>query len=210
MNLAEIRKEYLSKELDEKHLDIDPINQLKNWLSEAIASEVNEPTAMNIATVSIDGQPSARIVLLKGLEDGLLKFFTNYSSKKGEEMVNNPKVAITFFWPELERQIRIEGLVSKLPAQESDEYFFSRPVESQIGAIASPQSHKIADRSTIENKIKEIQAKGNESILRPLHWGGYGVQPQYFEFWQGRASRLHDRLVYELEGNQWSISRVAP
>jgi pyridoxamine 5'-phosphate oxidase len=210
MNLADLRKDYTLASFDEKDLESSPIAQLQKWLTEALNAEVNEPTAMNIATVNADGQPSSRIVLLKGIEDGILKFFTNYDSKKGSDLSQNNKIAVNFFWPELERQVRIQGVVKKLSSSESDLYFYSRPLESQAGANASPQSQVIASRISLEQQFKEIFNHELKQITRPIHWGGYGITPFYFEFWQGRASRLHDRLIYLPQENNWEIKRLAP
>ncbi len=210
MNLAAIRKDYKLKELDINHLDFNPFAQFGIWLQEAIDTDVNEPTAMNLATVDTEGQPTSRIVLLKGVEKEAFRFFTNYESKKGNDLLANPKAALNFFWPELERQVRILGHVQKVSNQESDDYFFSRPIESQIGAHASPQSAKIANREVLEINVANTMKTYHSAMLRPEFWGGYAVQPFYFEFWQGRPSRLHDRLVYELVAGQWEIARIAP
>jgi pyridoxamine 5'-phosphate oxidase len=170
-----------------------------------------ETNAMTLATVNNENKPAARIVLLKGVDHGFL-FFTNYESDKGEELARHPYAALTFFWPELERQVRVEGRVEKISEAESDEYFFSRPLGSQIGAWTSPQSHVIQDREFLERRQEEIEEKfKSEKMTRPQHWGGYRVIPQSVEFWQGRPSRLHDRLKYELdETGNWQISRLAP
>lgn len=210
MNLADIRKDYRLQALEEDALAANPFSQLYRWLEEAINAKLSEPTAMNIATVDADGQPSSRIVLLKGIEAGLLKFFTNYDSKKGHELAYNPKAAITFFWPEVERQVRVQGKVVKLSEEESDAYFFSRPVDSQIGAHASPQSTIILGREVLEQNVLEISKDYLENRRRPEFWGGYGLVPFYFEFWQGRSNRLHDRLFYEMTDGAWFTGRLAP
>lgn len=210
MNLADLRKDYTLASFNEKDLESNPMAQLQKWLAEALKAEVNEPTAMNVATVNNDGQPSSRIVLLKGFEEGILKFYTNYESKKGSDISQNNKIAVTFFWPELERQVRIHGVVNKLSASESDLYFYSRPLESQAGANASPQSQVIASRTSLEQRFEEILNHQINQITRPENWGGYGIAPFYFEFWQGRASRLHDRLTYVCQDNNWDIKRLAP
>ena len=210
MNLAAIRKEYKLKELEESNLNCNPFAQFEIWLQEAIEADVNEPTAMNLATVDDEGQPSSRIVLLKGVAADEFRFFTNYESKKGNDLLDNPKAALNFFWPEVERQVRIMGQVHKVSAQVSDEYFFSRPIESQIGAHASPQSATIENRTVLEQNVENAIKAYHGAMLRPDFWGGYALQPHYFEFWQGRPSRLHDRLVYELINDCWTIKRIAP
>lgn len=210
MNLADIRKEYQLKELEESGLNNDPIAQFQLWLHDAITADVNEPTAMNLATVDGEGQPSSRIVLLKGMLNNTFRFFTNYESKKGNDLKNNNRAALNFFWPELERQVRINGIIEKLSDVESDEYFYSRPFESQLGAHASPQSAVIESRKILEKNIENIKNTYASALPRPIFWGGYALIPFYFEFWQGRASRLHDRLIYERVGDQWKIARLAP
>lgn len=211
MDIAAIRKEYSLKSLDLQNIADSPIAQFNIWFEEAITASTLETNAMNLATVDKNNKPSARIVLLKGLDHGFL-FFTNYESDKGKQLSRNPYAALTFFWPELERQVRVEGHIEKVSAQESDQYFLSRPLASQIGAWSSPQSHKIPDREYLEKRQEEITEKFlTETITRPDHWGGYRVIPNAVEFWQGRPSRLHDRLKYELdETGNWQISRLAP
>lgn len=198
------------KGLQESDLDSNPLKQFEKWFEEVLASGLEEPNAMVLSTVN-EGKPSARIVLLKDLDSGF-KFFTNYGSKKGQEMEENPQVALTFFWKELERQVRIEGLVEKVSADESDEYFKSRPRGSQIGAWVSHQSAAIASREVLEATNAELEARfEGKEIQRPDHWGGYRVIPTYIEFWQGRPSRLHDRLAYtKKEDNSWKIERLSP
>jgi pyridoxamine 5'-phosphate oxidase len=209
--ISEIRKEYKFKHLDREHISESPLIQLESWLQEAIKSEINEPTAMVLSTVSDENKPSSRVVLLKGISSNGLVFFTNYLSRKGNEISNSPFAAINFFWPELERQIRVEGKIIKTPASESDQYFSSRPRGSQLGAIISPQSEIIPDRKFLEDKIAKIEKEyDGKEIKRPSHWGGYELIPDYFEFWQGRPSRLHDRLSYFKEGDRWKIERLAP
>ncbi|WP_113922157.1 pyridoxamine 5'-phosphate oxidase [Cognataquiflexum aquatile] len=211
MKLADIRIDYTLKSLDEKDVNVSPIDQFKIWVEEAHQSKVHEWNAMNLSTVRADGRPNSRIVLLKDVDTGLV-FFTNYNSAKGKELETNPFAAITFFWPVLERQVRFMGKVSKITPEESDEYFFSRPFASQIGAWASPQSEVIPDRTFLEEKEAKLLSEINEkSIVRPEHWGGYRLVPEEVEFWQGRSSRLHDRIHYQKEGEAlWKIERLAP
>jgi pyridoxamine 5'-phosphate oxidase len=215
-DIASIRNEYSKEKLDVEKVDKDPIIQFKYWFEEALNSDIYEPTSMHLSTADRSGKPSGRIVLLKGiLNDKLQKgfiFFTNYESKKGKEIEENTAVALTFFWPELERQVRIEGIAQKADAEISDNYFKSRPIESQIGASASPQSQKISGRDVLEEKIKLVQQKYEEqgTLNRPENWGGYLVNPHKIEFWQGRPSRLHDRILFELLDGNWEISRLAP
>jgi len=211
MNIAALRNEYSLQSLDVDHVTDNPIDQFTTWFAEALESKVIEPNAMTLATVNKDHKPAARVLLLKGVDHGFL-FFTNYNSRKGQEISQNPFAAMTFFWPELERQVRIEGKLGKLTDLESDEYFYSRPVGSQIGALTSPQSQEIPDREFLERKLSEVEELAQkESIKRPDHWGGYRLVPNLVEFWQGRPSRLHDRLQYELdETGNWQIKRLAP
>ncbi|WP_219855938.1 pyridoxamine 5'-phosphate oxidase [Pontibacter mangrovi] len=211
-NIAEIRKNYSKQSLSEQEVSPEPISQFNKWLQEALQSEVEEPTALVLSTVNSQGRPSARVVLLKGVDEQGFMFFTNYESRKGQELAQNPYASLTFFWPALERQVRIEGKVEKVAAQESDEYFHSRPKGSQIGAWASPQSQVISARQVLEQREKELSAKYAEAeeLPRPEYWGGYRLVPAYLEFWQGRPSRLHDRLAYELQGQEWLIKRLAP
>ncbi|MFY8022432.1 MAG: pyridoxamine 5'-phosphate oxidase [Bacteroidia bacterium] len=209
--IASIRKDYTLKEFNEKDVLSDPFEQFKLWMHEAIQAEVNEPNAMTLATSNFDGRPAARIVLLKGINQEGLVFFTNYDSDKGKQMRSNPYAALVFFWPELQRQIRVEGSIKKVSENESDDYFFSRPIDSQIGAHASPQSQPIEGRHVIENKLEELKKLFSETpIIRPKHWGGYVLVPNMFEFWQGRASRLHDRFKFHLDENIWKSNRLAP
>lgn len=210
--IAEIRKDYKLAALSEADVAPDPIRQFEHWWHEAVNSEIEEVNAMTLATASADGLPSARIVLLKGFSTDGFIFFTNYNSFKGTHLAENPRAVLVFFWKELERQVRITGVVSKLEDAASVEYFTSRPVSSQIGAIASPQSQVIESREWLENRVAEITAKAAaEPIQRPAHWGGYIVRPVSVEFWQGRISRLHDRIQYSLEqSGEWKIERLAP
>jgi pyridoxamine 5'-phosphate oxidase len=208
--LAQIRSDYALKTLEESDVDRDPLKQFGVWMVEAIHARVPEPTAMNLSTVGADGRPSGRIMLLKGLEPGGFVFFTNYESRKGRELAANPVAALTFMWKELERQVRIEGRVEKVSAPDSDAYFATRPLGSRIGAWASPQSKAIENREWLERRWAELTAEHGEEPPRPPHWGGYRVVPDYLEFWQGRMSRLHDRIVYAREASGWKISRLAP
>jgi pyridoxamine 5'-phosphate oxidase len=211
MKLADIRIDYTLKSLDEKDVKLSPIDQFKIWVEEAHQSKVHEWNAMNLSTVRQDGRPNSRIVLLKEVDTGLV-FFTNYNSAKGKELENNPFAAITFFWPVLERQVRFMGKVEKINREESDAYFFSRPFASQIGALASPQSQVIPNRTFLEEKEAELLKKIDETtIRRPEHWGGYRLLPEEVEFWQGRSSRLHDRIQYLKDSeDSWKIKRLAP
>jgi pyridoxamine 5'-phosphate oxidase len=211
LNIAEIRKDYTLLELSIEKLAKNPIEQFQIWFQQAIAAQVNEPNAMTLATVNNAGMPNARIVLLKGIENNSFIYFTNYNSQKGRELAENPNAALVFFWPELQRQVRIEGQVKKISNEASIAYFNSRPIESQIGAIVSPQSQKIADRTVLENAFTNIKNNLNNTPLeKPEHWGGYALSPQKIEFWQGRASRLHDRFCFELHAENWELTRLAP
>lgn len=211
IDIAALRSDYTQKSLDRSHVADDAILQFTLWFEEAIASEVLEPNAMSLATVKANGQPSCRIVLLKGIEDQGFVFYTNYTSHKGAEINHSPLAALTFFWPELERQVRIEGQMERVPEAVSDAYFASRPYESQLGAWVSPQSQVIPDRDFLENRLQELKKEfENKPLTRPPHWGGFLLRPSQIEFWQGRASRLHDRLLYQKEGQKWTISRLAP
>ncbi|MEX2593456.1 MAG: pyridoxamine 5'-phosphate oxidase [Anditalea sp.] len=211
MNLADIRKEYILKSFELEELAESPIDQFHIWLNEALIAEAMEVNAMNVATINTQNRPSSRIVLLKGVDHGFI-FYTNYESKKGKELKNNPFAALNFFWPELERQVRIEGEVEKVASEISDEYFLSRPIGSQVGAWTSPQSKVIPNRSFLVNREKEMFMRfQKEPLKRPEHWGGYRVIPYYMEFWQGGASRLHDRIAFEKgETGIWTKKRLAP
>ncbi|MEP6677016.1 MAG: pyridoxamine 5'-phosphate oxidase [Ferruginibacter sp.] len=212
MSIADIRKDYKLKTFDEKDAVTDAIDQFSNWWDEATHSEIEEVNAMTLATATQAGTPDARIVLLKGFDKNGFVFFTNYESAKGNELKENPTACLVFFWKELERQIRIKGSVQKVSGAESDIYFASRPEGSRIGAWASPQSSVIENREVIEKNAADYQQQfNNKTIERPPHWGGYIVKPSAIEFWQGRPSRLHDRLLYTLqETGLWMVERLAP
>ncbi len=206
------RTDYSRSSLVENNVDPDPIQQFARWFDEAVAGKISEPNAMTLATASSSGRPSARIVLLRGYDPRGFTFFTNYQSRKGGELEHNPWAALVFFWQEMERQVRIEGRVVRVDAEESDAYFHSRPPTSRLGAWASPQSRVIASRQFLEEQCADTERRFAEgSIPRPPHWGGYRVVPDSVEFWQGRPSRLHDRLRYSrTESNPWLIERLAP
>jgi pyridoxamine 5'-phosphate oxidase len=210
--IADIRKDYKLRSLLEKDVDANAIRQFDKWWQEAIHSEIDEVNAMTLATASADGIPAARIVLLKGYDERGFVFFTNYDSFKGLQLTENPRACLVFFWKELERQVRITGLVEKVSAEESDIYFNSRPEGSRIGAWASPQSQVIESREWLEEREKTlVKDFTGKPLSRPAHWGGYRVKPINIEFWQGRPSRLHDRIQYALQGdNSWKIERLAP
>lgn len=212
-NIADIRINYAKQALNEDSVLHHPVRQFEVWLQEAIQSEAEEPTALVLSTVNAAGRPSGRVVLLKHVEEQGFTFFTNYDSRKGQELAERPFAALTFFWPALERQVRIEGRVEKVAPEVSDAYFHSRPKGSQIGAWASPQSQPIESREALEQRDKQYQEQftAQELVPRPEHWGGYRLVPDQIEFWQGRPNRLHDRILYALQENgAWSISRLAP
>lgn len=209
--ISEIRTEYLKKTLSKNDVDGNPINQFKLWFDEALECDVNEPTAMTLATADKDGKVSARIVLLKKVDEEGFTFFTNYESAKGKELAENPNAAIVFYWQELERQVRIEGKVKNTSEEESDTYFKSRPLGSKLSAAISKQSEEVTDRNflmKLRNDL-EIELNGRE-VPRPKNWGGYIIIPNGFEFWQGRENRLHDRIEYKKENGNWKIRRLAP
>jgi len=210
-NFSSKRKEYRLTRLDLDMLDNNPFVQLTKWLNDALQSGLYEPTAMALSTVSADGKPSSRMVLLKDIDNEGLVFFTNYDSKKGQHLAQNPNGALLFFWPELERQVRIEGKISKIKIESSDEYFNSRPEGGKIGAWASPQSKRIPNREYLESLHEDFTRLFQSRVLnRPENWGGYKLLPDLFEFWQGRENRLHDRFEYTLSGYIWEIYRLAP
>lgn len=210
MNIGNIRTDYLLKTLSKSDVAVNPMEQFQTWWKEAVHSEIEEVNAMTLATATPNGVPSARIVLLKEFDENGFEFFTNYDSRKGHDMLENPNVALVFFWKELQRQVRIEGIVEKVSAKESDDYFHSRPIGSQIGAWASPQSQVIANRNVLETNDAKYAAEFGEKVPRPEHWGGYRVRPVKIEFWQGRHSRLHDRILYSKISDSWKIERLAP
>lgn len=210
MSIADIRTDYKRDALDEAHADPDPIKQFSRWWDEALKSEALEANAMTLATADASGKPGSRTVLLKGFDAQGFVFFTNYDSRKGQDLAANPRASLLFFWPELERQIRIDGSVEKVGADESDAYFNSRPLASRIGAWASPQSQPISGKAWLMAKAAEMGVRHGLNPARPPHWGGYRVRPQEIEFWQGRPSRLHDRLLYRREDDHWTRQRLAP
>ena len=209
-SLADLRKSYESTSLSEADSHADPLLQFEQWLSEAIKSEVPEPNAMTLATVSSNLRPSTRIVLIKDFDERGIVWFTNYQSQKGVELAGNPFAALQFHWVELERVVRIEGLVEKVNTATSDQYFNVRPLQSRLAAIASPQSTRLGSRSELENNMDKACQQYGENPIRPEHWGGYRLAPNRFEFWQGRRNRLHDRLAYELNDLAWERFRLAP
>jgi pyridoxamine 5'-phosphate oxidase len=208
--LAELRKSYERGELDEGSCADDPLRQFETWLEQAIKAQLPEPNAMTLATVGADGRPSTRIVLIKGLDARGLVWYTNYDSRKGRELAQEPHAALQFHWVELERVVRIEGLVEKVSAEESDAYYVTRPLDSRIGAWASPQSQPITSRAVLVANAAKAAARHGLNPPRPPHWGGYRLVPDRWEFWQGRRSRLHDRVRYALEGGRWVRQRLAP
>ncbi|MCL3779211.1 pyridoxamine 5'-phosphate oxidase [Prolixibacteraceae bacterium JC049] len=211
-DLSEIRRTYNWGELSEEEMKKTPMEQFDNWYHEVLKSDSLEPTAMMLATVGSDGMPHCRVVLLKKYNEKGFVFYTNYNSRKARDLEANPKVGITFYWPEMERQVRVEGRVERVSEKESDDYFASRPIDSQLGAWASPQSQTVNSRDELEDGYEEIKARfESEELKRPEFWGGYRVVPCRVEFWQGRPNRLHDRLVYQqFNENHWRINRLAP
>jgi pyridoxamine 5'-phosphate oxidase len=212
MDLASIRRDYETGALHRRDLDEDPIKQFERWLNDAIAAQQIEPTAMTLATATPDGRPSARIVLLKGVDAAGFVFFTNYLSQKGREIEANPNVELVFFWDKLERTVRVHGTVTRTSREESDAYFRQRPKRSQIGAAASNQSEVVADREMLEKRFAELEKQYEDgAVPTPAHWGGFRVRPETIEFWQGRRSRLHDRFRYRRDASgAWAIERIAP
>lgn len=209
--LQNLRQDYRAAELNESDVNKNPIQQFERWFADAMKAQLYEPNVMTLATADRSGKPNARIVLLKGVDQNGFSFYTNYLSQKGKEMKKNPQACLVFFWAELERQVRIEGKVEKLDKEASEKYFHSRPKGSQIGAIASPQSQIIANRALLETKVEELnEFYQDKTIPKPAHWGGYIVKPTSIEFWQGRTSRLHDRIKYDLINGKWQTTRLAP
>ncbi len=210
--IADLRREYTRQGLLKQDVDPDPFRQFHRWFEQALAAELPEPNAMTIASATPDGRPSARMVLLKNLDDQGFVFYTNYESHKGQELLANPWASLVFWWAELERQVRVEGRVEQVSAAESDAYFHSRPRSSQLGAWASNQSRIVGDRTDLEQRLAELETQYGEDQLipRPPHWGGFRVVPEVIEFWQGRPNRLHDRIVYRHKAGDWTLARLAP
>jgi pyridoxamine 5'-phosphate oxidase len=209
-SIAQLRKNYTFGQLSETEVPQDPLQLFKLWFDQAVKAECPEPNSMTLATANQAGNPSARIVLLKGADQKGFTFFTNYESQKGKDLAIRPQAALLFHWHELERQVRIQGVVQRVTAAESDEYFHSRPAASRIGAWASPQSTAIPNREFLEEAERRFIAEFGDTPPRPVHWGGYRLCPTEIEFWQGRPSRLHDRMHYKLEGAEWRVNRLAP
>jgi pyridoxamine 5'-phosphate oxidase len=211
-DIQNLRQDYRASTLLEQDVAANPVKQFEKWFDEALKAEIWEPNAMTLATATVNGVPSARIVLLKGFSEQGFAFYTNYLSRKGKELAKNPRAALIFNWGQLERQVRIEGTVEKLSKEQSEQYFHSRPIGSQLGALVSPQSQEIAGREELESKWQQLETEyQDKEIPKPAFWGGYIVKPQLVEFWQGRSSRLHDRLLYKNAGkNNWKIVRLAP
>lgn len=211
MKIDSVRREYLFSGLSKQHVEKNPVNQFRKWLNDAINLKTFDPTAMSVSTIGTDGFPQNRIVLLKFFDEQGFVFFTNYESEKGQSIQQNPRVGLHFYWPELERQMRISGFAEKTSGEVSDNYFYSRPPDSQIGAVVSDQSREIPSRKFLEDRFKNFQKQLKEQPPeRPENWGGYLVKPVKMEFWQGRKNRLHDRIVYEKQNGTWLIKRLAP
>ncbi|MBM0742396.1 pyridoxamine 5'-phosphate oxidase [Phormidium sp. CLA17] len=211
LSIADLRLNYTRQSLLEADIHPDPIQQFQIWFNQAVTANLLEPNAMTLATASTSGTPSARIVLLKGVDERGFVFYTNYNSQKGQELISNPQAALVFLWGELERQVRIAGAVEKIADQETEMYFHSRPKSSQLGAWASEQSQVIPNREVLEQRLADLdQEYQNQDVPRPAHWGGFRVVPHAIEFWQGRPSRLHDRLRYQFEADNWMIERLSP
>lgn len=211
MSIADLRRDYTQATLSEHEVDPNPIQQFTSWFEQTLAAEVPEPNAMGLATVGASGRPSSRIVLLKDFDERGFTWYTNYDSRKGHDLATHPYAALTFHWVELERQVRIEGTVERVAEADSDAYFQIRPIKSRLGAIASAQSQPIESRDLLEQKFEQVEAQYGETPPRPAHWGGYRLKPDWIEFWQGRRSRLHDRVVYTRDASgQWSRQRLQP
>lgn len=209
-DIAALRRNYAAHALDVRDVDVDPLRQFLRWFAEARQVEGGEPNAMTLATVSPQGAPSARVVLLKNVDDRGLVFYTNFESAKGRALAANPHAALVFFWGSLERQVRVEGVVERVSDDEADAYYASRPIESRLGAWASPQSDVVSSREALDARYADALARFGDTPPRPPHWGGYRVVPSRVEFWQGRPGRMHDRVCYRREGDVWVIERLAP
>ena len=210
-HVARLREEYTRAGLRESDVDPNPIEQFRGWFGEALAADLHEPNAMTLATATPEGRPSARVVLLKGFDERGFVFYTNYEGRKSRELEANPRAALVFYWGELERQVRVEGRASRVPDRESDAYFEVRPRGSQLGAWASEQSRPVRDRGALERRLRELEGEyGGREVPRPAFWGGYRVEPETMEFWQGRENRLHDRLKYRRSEGGWKIERLQP
>ncbi|MEO6303953.1 MAG: pyridoxamine 5'-phosphate oxidase [Bacteroidia bacterium] len=210
-HISKLREDFTNGSLNEADVNKDPFIQFEKWLQQAVDSKVHEVQAMHLSTVSQNNKPSSRIVYMREFEKNAFSFYTNYNSKKAQDLLKNPNAAITFFWPDLERQIRIEGTIEKASAVQSDNYYNQRPYESKIGAWASEQSHLLSSREELEQKVEQLKKQYTpESIKRPEFWGGLILKANYYEFWQGRKSRMHDRICYEKKDGQWKIIRLAP
>lgn len=214
MNIADIRQEYMRAGLSESDVDRDPMRQFERWFEDAMRAELPLANAMTLATVTAAGKPSARVVLLKGIEGGGFVFYTNYTSRKGRELDRQGSACLVFMWSPLERQVRVDGTIERVSAADSDAYYKSRPLGARHSAWASPQSERVASRTVLESAMADVKKRYGDAPPRPPHWGGYRVLPREIEFWQGRADRLHDRLVYKKEkggnGTSWTIERLAP
>ncbi len=210
-DISSLRRNYSLQRLDESTVEVNPFQQFSKWMEEALKSDLLDPTGMALGTANKDGIPAVRMVLLKGFNENGFVFFTNYESHKGSDLINNPNASILFFWKELERQIRITGTIEKISRQESEEYFHTRPLESQLSAWASRQSSPISSRKFLENEFEELKLKyEHKQIPLPPFWGGFRLIPNYFEFWQGRENRLHDRISYRIKNDFWEIVRLSP